>query len=252
MITFDQAGKTDLISKLEAHAKADAFTQQYYYFKNGKGSAVGCSLVNYGVDPDDHSQYEKLFGIPREIAALEDVIFSGFSAEKSKKWPLRFTHAVPVEADLSGVWPKFAREILINQERGVIRFAETDDQKEVIQRCADLYVGEPCTAVEAARAAHAAETMSVKMAEAADAMMTAYSAALIGTTDASGAALYASLAAAWAADAKVGPAQLALVVTPAERSVAYSAAQAEHYEWMADTLIRLLEEAGTESEKEQG
>ena len=87
--------KEQLIANLQSHAEADAF-RQGLYFDDGKGCAVGCSLFDFGEETDDHSAYERLFGIPRVLARIEDGIFEGLSVEDSKWWPLAFSNAVPV------------------------------------------------------------------------------------------------------------------------------------------------------------
>jgi len=168
MLTFNQERKNDLISKLDAHAKADAFIQGIYW-NNGKGCAVGCTLHDYDVDPEDHSQYEKLFGIPQIIARLEDRIFEGLSIKDAKKWPFRFTNSVPITTDLSGVWPKFAIAILVDPDHGVIRHAKTDEQRVAIQRVADLYMNDGSVEEfrEAKSAAHAAAAHAAAAAAAA-------------------------------------------------------------------------------------
>jgi len=219
MLTFDQSGKDDLIAKLTAHAKADAIIKGRY-FEDGKGCAVGCSLVDYGVRPSDHSQYEKIFGIPEKIARLEDCIFEGLPIDLAKEWPLRFSNAVPVKTDLSGVWPKFAIALMIDEDHGVIKYAKNDNQRDVIERCADLYKDGPDIDLQ--------EAIKVRRAAAAAAAYdayAAYAAADAAAADADAAAAAAAAAADAAADA------------------AAADARSNHYIWMADKLIELMKAA---------
>lgn len=132
--------KEQLVASLEAHAKADSFRQHYGYWRDGKGCAVGCSLRDFEANEADHSAYEKLFGIPRILARLEDGIFEGLPADKAREWPLRFANAVPVGADLSLVWPRFAHWLLVDKEHGVVRFAK-EKSKLAIEAVAALYAG---------------------------------------------------------------------------------------------------------------
>jgi hypothetical protein len=47
-------------------------------------------------------------GIPRVLAALEDVLFEALrDTERLKNWPLRFGEAIRPGANLSKVWPQF-------------------------------------------------------------------------------------------------------------------------------------------------
>ncbi len=229
MLTFNQDRKDDLIMKLERHAQADAF-RRGVYFENGKGCAVGCTLVDYGVNPEKHAEYEPLFGIPEVIALLEDSIFEGLPIDKAKKWPLRFANAVPVKTDLSGVWPKFAIALMIDPDHGVINYAQTEDQGSVIRRCADLYTKFPNVDKSEAR-------LIRKDAAAAYAVDAAASGAAVGYTavgyTAATAATADAVYAAYAADA-------------AAAAYAYAssgAAKQNHHEWMADKLIEILENA---------
>ena len=191
MLTFDQSGKGDLIAKLEAHAKADAFVQGTY-FDHGKGCAVGCTLVDYGVDPSDHAQYEKLFGVPEVLARIEDCIFEGLRIEDAKEWALRFANAIPPKTDLIGVYPKFQQFILVDPEHGVIRFSETDEQRQVIQDCAALFNDYPNIDREQAKAAKDAAAYAAAAAA-------AYAAADVADCDAADAAYAATDGAACAA-----------------------------------------------------
>jgi len=268
MLTFDQSGKGDLIAKLEAHAKADAFVQRTY-FDHGKGCAVGCTLVDYGVDPSDHAQYEKLFGVPEVLARIEDCIFEGLRIEDAKEWALRFANAIPPKTDLIGVYPKFQQFILVDPENGVIRFSETDEQRQVIQDCAALFNDYPnidreqAKAVkDAAAAAAAAAAYAAAAAAAADAA--AYAAAAADAAAAAAyAAAYAAADAADAADAAAAAAADAAAYAAADAAdaadadAAYAAADAadaadadaaadarqSHYKIMADKLISLIEAA---------
>ena len=129
----DQTIKGQLIANLKAHQLADEFIQGTYW-KDGKGCAVGCSIVDFGGATDDHREYEHLFGISQAIARLEDGIFEGLSVDDSKWWPLAFAEAVPVGKDLSMVVPKFLVWLLGD----VIQYAG-EDSKKAIQAVIDLH-----------------------------------------------------------------------------------------------------------------
>ncbi|MDB4726119.1 hypothetical protein OAF54_01690 [bacterium] len=134
MRTFQQGiSKEQLVNNLKAHQKADEFIQGRYW-RYGKGCAVGCSIIDFEGCPEEHSEFERLFGIPQPLARLEDGIFEGLSIEDSKWWPVAFAEAVPIDADLSMVLPKFMVWLL----EGVKHYAKPDGVK-AIDRVIELY-----------------------------------------------------------------------------------------------------------------
>jgi len=133
----DPAIKEKYLLRVRAHALADEITQGIYYEeKNGKFRvcAVGCTIHG-----NSHKAYEDELGIPQLLARLEDGIFEGLPLEHAKLWPEQFLAVIKVGADLSGVWPKFATWLLADPIHGIIKFAKTDEQKEIIQKIADAY-----------------------------------------------------------------------------------------------------------------
>ena len=129
----DPKQKTKILSQLRRHAKADQLVKGKYR-EAGKGCAVGCTIHN-----GNHAEYEPRFGIPRELAHLEDRIFERLDNGDSQKWPIRFMSAIKPGADLSGVWPDFAVWLLTDPAAGVLRFAKADRTRKSIQAVADLY-----------------------------------------------------------------------------------------------------------------
>ena len=85
-----------------------------------------------------HGTYEELFGIPEELAFLEDTLFSYLPRELADGWPERFIGAVPVGADLSKIWDCFALWMLDDLEFGVMRFCD-DGTAAGVQGVAALY-----------------------------------------------------------------------------------------------------------------
>ena len=137
MISFhgDIELKKQLLVNLGVHKELDHFMQGDYWLDyDQKGCAIGCTLVDFGEKPNDHSAYEPLFGIPRVLAKLEDGIFEGLSVEDSKWWPLAFAESVPVGKDLSLVWPKFAVWLLSDVKKHA-----TSDGVKAIDRVIGLY-----------------------------------------------------------------------------------------------------------------
>lgn len=132
----DSKIKDKYLARVKAHALADEIIKGKYW-ENGKGCAIGCTIHG-----EIHDSYETELGIPRILALLEDGIFEGLPLELAKQWPLRFLKSISVGADLSMVWPKFASRLLTDPVGGVIQYAKTPEQREVIQRVSDLYEAE--------------------------------------------------------------------------------------------------------------
>lgn len=110
--------KATFLAELAEHAAQDRIVQGYYW-ENGRGCAVGCSLHSvqqrlglHSISYRDHGLFEKYLGIPRILACLEDRIFEGLPADQARLWPQRFAEAVRPGADLSGVWNRFAPWLL--------------------------------------------------------------------------------------------------------------------------------------------
>ncbi len=110
MLTFKQGiRKSALLTEIKKHEDADQFIQGTYGEGSGdnfRGCAVGCSIDSINrikgitLDPSDHAAYEKQLGIPEWLARLEDRIFEGLPVALARKWPMRFTRAIPVGVDL--------------------------------------------------------------------------------------------------------------------------------------------------------
>ena len=81
--TNTKVSKQQLIEVLLRHKEADSIVQGYYYH-NGRGCAVGCSLHDFGVYPRNHSAYQRLFGIPMVLAKFEDKIHEGLPLKEAK------------------------------------------------------------------------------------------------------------------------------------------------------------------------
>ena len=109
--------KATYLARVRAHREADELIHGTYW-EDGKGCAVGCTIHG-----SDHSDYERKLGVPTILAYLEDRLFESLPAEAAQQWPAAFLEAIPVGADLSLVWPKFAVWLLTDPQDGVVRFA---------------------------------------------------------------------------------------------------------------------------------
>jgi hypothetical protein len=129
----DPAIKEKYLARVRAHAAADEIAHGYYW-KGGKGCAVGCTIHG-----SNHVKYETELGIPRILAKLEDGIFESLENGRSKAWPEQFLSAVAVGSDLSLVWPKFAIWLLTDPKFGVLQYAKTEKSKKPINDVAEAY-----------------------------------------------------------------------------------------------------------------
>jgi hypothetical protein len=153
----DSKLKERIIAQLQAHYDADEIVQGKYW-ENGKGCAVGCILHDA---KGNHHRFEEELGIPRVIARLMDRIFEGLTNGEAKIFPLEVMRAIPVNADLSNIWNKFALWMLSE----LLNFATYQPSKDAIQSVISLYErelkGDKVSTEEwqtARRAAHAAAT----------------------------------------------------------------------------------------------
>lgn len=127
----DPSLKSQVLSQLAAHRAADELWQGVYWL-DGKGCAVGCLTR----DPmGGHHRYPELWGIPEHLAWLEDELFERLEEDAALGWPERFMSAVPVGADLSMVWPRWA-----------LWLCETELHRHTSDRLVLAVVGEVATA----------------------------------------------------------------------------------------------------------
>lgn len=125
--------KQKYLDRVRQHRIADEIIKGTYW-KKGKGCAVGCT-----VHSKSHRAYEIELGIPMILAKLEDAIFENLPNKLAMTWPERFLESIPIGADLSLIWPKYALWTLMDSKWGVFQYAKSDKTKIAIQTIADLY-----------------------------------------------------------------------------------------------------------------
>jgi len=225
----DPSLKQRVLSQLRAHREADELVHGRYW-SNGKGCAVGC-LTH---DPSGgHSTYPDRWGIPVELAYLEDAIFEGQPLDEAQEWPARFMSAIRVGSDLSLVWPRFAELTLREDLLAIPAVRENASVATAIRQVADLYgreiTGDRPTRAEwaAAEAEAEAEAWAAERAAVSGraAEMVAEKEAALAAAQAARAAQAAG-AAGTAAQAARTAAQAAWVAEKAARAAEKEAAQA--------------------------
>jgi hypothetical protein len=172
------------INRMTEHQRLDQLVQGQGHFTDGKGCAVACTMHAY-----DHAAYETEIGVPQVLARLEDYIFEGLATDEAKRWPLRFLAAIPVGADLSMVWPRFAVWLL----REELKSHDKGGHCEKVAALYDRWISGVKPPVEEWRAARsAAAYYAAADAYAAYAADAAYAAAAYATDAAYAAATYAA------------------------------------------------------------
>lgn len=101
--TDTPVSKDQLLASLGHHQEMDNFRPGHFWEgKTGTGCGVGCTIHDFAPGQEsEHDQYEILFGIPAELAVLEDHIFEMMhSAVHRPRWPIEFVLSVTEGANL--------------------------------------------------------------------------------------------------------------------------------------------------------
>jgi hypothetical protein len=116
-----KVNKDEFIKEIKWHKEQDAFMRGTYNEgnkNNFKGCAVGCSinsinrLLGTAYGYGEHIDMAETLQIPEWLVRLEDKIFEGLSEKDSKEWPLSFSEAINVGADLDKIKPAFLVYVL--------------------------------------------------------------------------------------------------------------------------------------------
>ena len=118
--------KEKYLNRVRAHRAADEIIKGYYW-ENGKGCAVGCT-----VHSGSHRVYERELGIPMALARLEDALFELLPNAPAMAWPEKFLEAIQEGADLGTVADRFVAWLLTEPD-GVLQFVENDAIKTAIR-----------------------------------------------------------------------------------------------------------------------
>jgi len=103
--------KRATLKQLREHRRLDQIVQGTYWIGNGDGR--GCCVGCLTHDPSGgHSLFPDRWGIPVNIAYLMDDLFESLPEEEAKDWPMRIMGAIPIGADLSRTWDRWAAWML--------------------------------------------------------------------------------------------------------------------------------------------
>jgi hypothetical protein len=218
--------KAETLAQVAEHRAHDQLvTGTYWDATDGRGCAVGC-LTH---DPSGgHEQYPLRWGIPEELAWLEDCLFENLPLETALRWPERFLGAIEPGADLSTVYGRFSATLALDPERGnITRCAGMTEVEAAVRRVGELWrdgVTDDDQWSAAESAARSAESAAARSARSA-------------AESAARSARSAAESAAWAA------AESARSAAESAARSAESAAASAHYTWMADLLMECLRNA---------
>jgi hypothetical protein len=213
--------KATTLAKMAAHRVADDLIRGTYW-DGHRGCAVGCLTER---SDGGHETYPDRWGIPAELAWLEDTLFEGLPHNDAMSWPERFLGAIQPGADLSRVYRMFEARLMLDPERGnIARCGGFPDVEAAVRQVGDL-----CQRAEVSEdewsAAWSAESAAWSAESARAAAWSAESAR----------------AAAWSAESARAAAWSAESARAAAESAEWSAA--EHYRWMANVLIESIQAA---------
>lgn len=122
--------KQKYLTRVREHRIADEIVKGYYW-KDGKGCAVGCTLHS-----SNHWCYEDELGIPNHLAYIQDELFEALSNPEAKMFPEQFLEIIPVGMDLYPVLWKFMLFVLLDETNGLVNFNEN---KKVIRQTANFF-----------------------------------------------------------------------------------------------------------------
>jgi len=123
--------KQKYLTRVRDHRKADEIVQGQYYWKDGKGCAVGCTLHS-----SNHWCYEDELGVPNHLAYIQDRLFEHLPNAEAKMFPEQFLEIIPIGVDLYPVLWTFMLFTLLDEKNGLININE---DKKAIRQTADFY-----------------------------------------------------------------------------------------------------------------
>lgn len=141
-----ESNKTAILQQLAAHREADRLVQRGGYWDGEKGCSIGCTIQS-----GDHIEFENRFGIPVEIARLEDSIFERLPVPLARQWPERLMSSIRVGSDLSLVHWHLLHWMLTDAD--INPGIHHSTVKNAVQQCAevisDLAAGVPPSEIAA-------------------------------------------------------------------------------------------------------
>ena len=107
--------KDALLERLHQHRDNDSFQRGHFWNPmTATGCSVGCTIHDFAPGEEaQHEEYERLFGIPAELAVLEDSIFEHMGdVPNPTAWPLEFIQSIPPGKDLDQAAGRWIQKLL--------------------------------------------------------------------------------------------------------------------------------------------
>ena len=110
--TGNTVSKETLLASLRRHRDNDQIQRGHFWNPlTETGCGVGCTIHDFSPGAEaEHQHYETLFGIPADLAVLEDCLFEHMGhLPDPTAWPLEFIQAIPPGKNLdrdTGRWLK--------------------------------------------------------------------------------------------------------------------------------------------------
>lgn len=117
--TNTQVSKEELLTNIREHQAYDRFQKGHFWDEgNATGCGVGCTIHEFARGMEsEHSAYEYLFGIPAELAVLEDSLFEQMAREDDLgRWPEEFISSIPEGGDLDRAAGRWLLKVLEHPE----------------------------------------------------------------------------------------------------------------------------------------
>lgn len=123
--------KQKYLTRVREHRIADEIIQGKYYWKDGKGCAIGCTLHS-----SNHWCYEDELGVPNHLAYIQDELFEILPDDEAKMFPEQFLEAIAVGVDLHPALWKFMLFTLLDKANGLIN---VNENQKAIHETTDFY-----------------------------------------------------------------------------------------------------------------
>ena len=208
--TWSKAKKAKFVKIAKQPREADRFIQGNWLQDNDteegmhRGCFFGCMMQS---EDSVLETATKEMGLPAWIVHVAERIFEGLPKAEAKEFPVQLLEAIATTTDTEQVWKDWNYTILMDEEHGQYKYCGDNQQcQDAVKQCADLFKMDNITY----SAAYSADSA-------------AYSAV--------DSAVYSARSVAYSADSADS------AVDSAVDSAAYS-----NYQWMRDTLIRLIRE----------
>jgi hypothetical protein len=122
--------KAEYVERAKAKTVFDERIIKHSYRENG--------TIRYDYMGIDYWKYERVLGIPVIIASLKNVIARLIPKSCSEEYSLQFLLSIPVGRDLSVVWKRLFLWMLVDENEGVLKLANTEPNQVAVLLVAEV------------------------------------------------------------------------------------------------------------------